>query len=106
MDSGNKNDENDEMRVDPDLFSEELAMLDVNWHSHSPYSMFRGQSSLVHLSPPPSARDYSLNLDDVEGIGDMFDVDLFAPHIALPPASVTTHRTPHKHHPVSYAAHS
>ena len=29
---------------------------------------------LLKLSPPPSERDYSYNLDESEGISDLFDI--------------------------------
>ena len=31
--------------------------------------------TLMRLTPPPSARDYSLNLDDTEGLAQLFDID-------------------------------
>jgi len=33
-------------------------------------------SPLLQLSPPPSSRDYYFNLDDTEGVTDLFDVPL------------------------------
>jgi len=31
-------------------------------------------SPLLRLSPPPSDRDYYFNLDDTEGVADLFDI--------------------------------
>ena len=31
-------------------------------------------SPLLRLSPPPSDRDYCFNLDDTEGVADLFDI--------------------------------
>lgn len=32
---------------------------------------------LLRLSPPPSDKDYFFNLDDSEGVSDLFDVPLY-----------------------------
>ncbi|CAI9737685.1 transcription factor E2F5-like [Octopus vulgaris] len=39
-----------------------------------------GLEPLLHLSPPPSERDYHFHLDDSEGVCDFFDVPLLPPH--------------------------
>ncbi|CAI9737686.1 transcription factor E2F5-like [Octopus vulgaris] len=41
-----------------------------------------GLEPLLRLSPPPSDRDYQFNLDDSEGVCDLFDVPLLPPNSA------------------------
>ncbi|GAB1601980.1 transcription factor E2F5-like [Argonauta hians] len=41
-----------------------------------------GLEPLLRLSPPPSDRDYQFNLDDSEGVCDLFDVSLLTPNSA------------------------
>jgi transcription factor E2F4/5 len=45
-------------------------------HSFTPYShvFFAVFAPLLRLSPPPSEKDYYFNLDDNEGVCDLFDV--------------------------------
>lgn len=62
------------------------ASIEIRWHFVLTKAMqqtdsklcvsFPALSPFLRLSPPPGARDYFFNLDETEGMYDLFDVPL------------------------------